>query len=280
MDLPDRFRHHVRVATQSFALAVSLPEAMAYRDDLAFFQAVAVGLRADDRGGVSDDVELETALRQVVSDAVGAAGMIDIYQQAGLAKPDISILDDEFLKRFRAEPVPNLQALRIELIRRILDTAVRKVGKRNLVAERKFSEMLAKAINAYENRTLTAAEVVAALVELAKEMRKEVDRGVKLGLKEDELAFYDAVRQNDSAVMEMGDEVLKQIAEELVLLVRQNATVDWDKKEQVRALLRRSVRRLLTKYHYPPDKQESAIDLVVEQAERVAKLRLEEGQGN
>jgi type I restriction enzyme R subunit len=268
-----------RKAGQAWTLCTSNPKALEFRDDLSFFQAVAEDLRKGSGSGASVDQIREQAIRQVVSDAVGAAGMIDIYQQAGLAKPDISILDDEFLKRFRAEPVPSLQALRIELIRRILDTAVRKVGKRNLVAERRFSEMLAQAINAYENRTLTAAEVVAALVELAKQMKQEADRGAKLGLKEDELAFYDAVRQNDSAVMEMGDEVLKQIAEELVLLVRQSATVDWDKKEQVRALLRRSVRRLLTKYHYPPDQQESAIDLVVEQAERVARASLEGGDG-
>jgi type I restriction enzyme R subunit len=268
MDLPDRFRHHVRVATQSFALAVSLSEAMAYRDDLAFFQAVAVGLRADDRAGVSDDVELETALRQVVSDAITSAGVIDIYEATGIARPDLSIIDEEFAKRLSTNPHPNLQ---IELLRRLLASEVKAMARHNVVAERRFSEMLERAMKAYNNRSLTAAEVIAELVELAKEMRIEHERGATLGLRDDELAFYDAVCQNDSAVMELGDDVLKRIAQELVTVVRKNATVDWDKKEQVRALLRSKIRRLLTKYHYPPDKQEAAVQLVLEQAEVLAR---------
>jgi type I restriction enzyme R subunit len=267
MDVPDRFRHHVRVAIQSFALAVSLPQAMAYRDDLAFFQAVAVGLRADDRAGVSDDVELETALRQVVSDAITSVGVIDIYGATGIARPDLSIIDEEFAKRLSTNPHPNLQ---IELLRRLLASEVKAMARRNVVAERRFSEMLERAMNAYNNRSLTAAEVIAELVELAKEMKIEHERGATLGLRDDELAFYDAVCQNDSAVMELGDEVLKRIAQELVEVVRSNATVDWDKKEQVRASLRRHIRRLLTKYRYPPDKQESAVQLVMQQAEILA----------
>jgi type I restriction enzyme R subunit len=259
------------VATQSFTLVVSSPEAMAYRDDLAFFQAVAVNLRrlrADDRAGVSDDVELETALRQVVSDAVTSAGVIDIYAAAGIARPDISIIDEAFGERLSTNPHPNLQ---IELLRRLLATEVKAIARHNVVTERRFSEMLERAMNAYTNRSLTAAEVIAELVELAKEMKIERERGATLGLRDDELAFYDAVCQNDSAVMELGDDVLKKIAEELVEVVRANATVDWDKKEQVRASLRRHIRRLLTKYHYPPDKQESAVQLVMQQAELLAQ---------
>ncbi len=270
MDLPERFLQHVRVATQSFTLVVSSPEAMAYRDDLAFFQAVAVNLRrlrADDHAGTSDDVELETALRQVVSDAVSSAGVIDIYEAAGIARPDISIIDDAFGKRLSTNPHPNLQ---IELVRRLLASEVKAMARRNVVAERRFSEMLERAMNAYNNRSITAAEVIAELVELAKEMKIEHERGATLGLRDDELAFYDAVCQNDSAVMELGDEVLKRIAQELVGVVRSSATVDWDRKEQVRALLRSKIRRLLTKYHYPPDKQEVAVQLVIQQAEVLA----------
>jgi type I restriction enzyme R subunit len=270
LELPDRFLQHVRVATQSFTLVVTSPEAMVYRDDLAFFQAVAVNLRrlrADDRAGPSDDVELETALRQVVSDAVTSAGVIDIYEAAGMARPDISIIDEAFGKRLSTNPHPNLQ---IELLRRLLASEVKAMARHNVVAERRFSEMLERAMKAYNNRSLTAAEVIAELVELAKEMRIEHERGATLGLRDDELAFYDAVCQNDSAVMELGDEVLKKIAQELVEVVRSNATVDWDKKEQVRASLRRHIRRLLTKYRYPPDKQESAVQLVMQQAELLA----------
>lgn len=270
LDLPDRFIHHARVAGQAFTLAVSSPEAMRFRDDLAFFQAVAVELRrarADDSAAVSDDVELETAIRQVVSDAVTTDGVVDIYAAAGIEKPDISIIDEDFARRLSTNPHPNVQ---IELLKRLLTNELKSATKRNVVAERRFSEMLERAMRSYTNRSLDAAEVIAELVELAKEMRAERDRGGQLGLREDELAFYDAVCQNDSAVLELGDETLKLIAQELVGIVRRNATIDWDKKEQVRASLRRHIRRLLTRYRYPPDKQESAVRLVLQQAERMA----------
>ncbi|MFZ5869143.1 MAG: type I restriction endonuclease subunit R [Actinomycetota bacterium] len=270
MDLPDRFLHHARVAAQSFTLAVSSPEALRFRDDLAFFQAVAVELRrarAGDPTGGGDDVEMETAVRQVVSDAITTGGVIDLYAAAGIDKPDISIIDDDFARRLSTNPHPNVQ---IELLKRLLNTELKSVAKRNLVAERKFSEMLERALRSYTNRSLDAAEVIAELVELAKQMRAERARGEKLGLRDDELAFYDAVCQNDSAVHVLGDDTLKAIAQELVGIVRRNATIDWDKKEQVRASLRRHIRRLLTKYRYPPDKQESAVVLVMQQAELFA----------
>ncbi|MGH9019152.1 MAG: DUF3387 domain-containing protein, partial [Acidimicrobiales bacterium] len=264
------FLRHTRIAGQAFALAVSQPEALSYRDDLAFYQVVASELRdrrAEERGDLGDHVELEMAIRQVVSDAVAAAGVIDIYKAAGLEKPDLSIIDDEFTKRFSTNPHPNLQ---IELLRRLLATEVRSTARRNIVAGRRFSEMLERAMTAYNNRTLTAAEVVQELVALAKSIKEEKDRGTKLGLNADELAFYDAVYQNESAIVELGDDILKAIAQELVTLVRRNATVDWDKKEQVRANMRRLIKRLLIKHHYPPDQQESAIVLVMEQAEALA----------
>src|SRR3954451_3092931 len=269
MDLPDRFLHHARIAAQSFTLAVSSPEALRFRDDLAFFQAVAVELRRAraDATTVSDDVELETAIRQVVSDAVTTGGVIDIYAAAGIEKPDISIIDEDFARRLSTNPHPNVQ---IELLKRLLNSELKTIAKRNLITERKFSEMLERAMRSYTNRSLDAAEVIAELVELAKQMRAEHDRGGQLGLRDDELAFYDAVCQNDSAVLELGDDTLKAIAHELVGIVRRNATVDWDKKEQVRASLRRHIRRLLTKHRYPPDKQESAVLLVMQQAELFA----------
>jgi len=271
LELPERFLHHTRLASQAFTLAVSASEAMAFRDDLAFFQAVAVELRrarASDGEGEGADLEMETALRQVVSAAVSASGVVDIYAESGLERPDISLIDDDFARRAAADPHPNLQ---IELLRRLLTAEVRSVGKRNVVAERRFSEMLEKAMLAYTNRALTAAEVINEMVAMAKQLKLEFDRGAQLGLADDELAFYDAVCQNDSAVMELGDETLKKIAHELVVTVRKNATVDWSRKEQVRALLRSSIKRLLVKYRYPPDKQEAAVHLVMEQAERLAE---------
>jgi type I restriction enzyme, R subunit len=270
LELPDRFIHHTRIAGQAFTLAVTLPEAMTYRDDLAFFQAVAVELRrarAADRAGPGDDVEMETAVRQVISDAVAASGVIDIYAAAGMDRPDISIIDDDFARRLSTNPHPNVQ---IELLKRLLNSELKTIARTNVVNSRKFSEMLERALLSYTNRSLDAAQVIAELVDLAKQLKADRDRGVELGLRDDELAFYDAVRQNDAAVLELGDDTLKAIAHELVAAVRRNATVDWDKKEQVRASLRRHIRRLLAKYRYPPDKQEAAVQLVMQQAELFA----------
>jgi type I restriction enzyme R subunit len=270
LDLPDRFAHHERRARQAFTLCATLPEAAAFRDDLAFFQAVGVEVRKTRADGVSrgdSDVEIETALRQVISEAVAATGVVDIYSEAGMERPDLSLIDEDFARRAATDPRPNLQ---IELLRRLLNNEVRNLSMTNVVAERRFSEMLQRAMRAYTNRSLTAAEVIVELVQMAQQLKLEHDRGTELGLRDDELAFYDAVCQNDSAVMEMGDDVLKAIAKELVGTVRRNTTVDWDKKEQVRALLRSRIKRLLVKYGYPPDKQESAIMLVMDQAERLA----------
>ena len=273
-DLPERFSHEERRARQAFTICASLPEAAAFREDLGFFQAVGVEVRRarlDANGGGGGDLETETALRQIVSEAITATGVVDIYAEAGIARPDISIIDDEFRRRAQNDPRPNLQ---IELLRRILNSEVRRLSRTNVVAERRFSEMLEAAMKKYTNRSLTAAEVIAELVNMAQQLRLENDRGAQLGLRDDELAFYDAVCQNDSAVMEMGDDTLKKIAQELVETVRQNTTVDWDKKEQVRALLRSRIRRLLVKYRYPPDKQENAIVLVMDQAERLARAEV------
>jgi type I restriction enzyme, R subunit len=180
MYLPDRFLHHTRIAGQAFTLAVSSPAALRFRDDLAFFQAAAVELRrtrADAIPGVGDDVELETAIRQVVSDAVTAGGVIDIYAAAGIAKPDISILDDDFARRLSTNPHPNVQ---IELLKRLLNSELKTAAKHNLIAERKFSEMLERAMRSYTTRSLDTAQVIAELVELAKQMCAERDRGAKL----------------------------------------------------------------------------------------------------
>jgi type I restriction enzyme R subunit len=266
----DRFLRHARMAQQAFSLAVSSPDAARFRDDLAFFGAVAVEVRrtrADGADGASGDLETETALRQLVSEAIVSSGVVDIYAAAGLERPELSVIDDNFARRAANDKHPNLQ---IELLRRLLAGEVRDMGKRNAVLERRFSEMLERAMKAYTNRSLTAAEVIAELVNMAKALKAEHDRGAQLGLRDDELAFYDAVCQNDSAVMELGGDVLKVISRELVDVVRKNATIDWDKKEQVRVSLRRHVRRLLTKYHYPPDKQEHAVQLVLRQAELLA----------
>lgn len=269
-ELPERFLRQERRGRQAFALVATRPEAARLRDDLAFFQAVAVEWRrttADGDEGAGGAAEVETALRQVVSEAVVASGVVDLYAAIGMERPDLALLDENFARRAAASPHPNLQ---IELLRRLLADQVRAITRRNVVLERRFSDLLDRAMKSYNNHSLSAAEVIAELVELAKQLRAEGDRAGTLGLTQDELAFYDAVRQNDSAVLELGDEALKRIARQLVMLVRDSATVDWDKKEQVRAFLRAKVRRLLTKYHYPPDRQEAAVQLVLKQAEAIA----------
>lgn len=194
-------------------------------------------------------------------------GVIDIYAEAGMVKPDLSLIDDSFVERFTKSAHPNLQ---FEMLRRLLNDEIHRVGKRNVVACKQFSQMLAESVLKYQNRTLDAAQVVAELVALAKSLKEEADRGAKLGLTSDELAFYDAIRTNDSAVVELGDETLKRIAHELVEIVRRDARTDWNVKEQVRAKLRATIRRLLLRYGYPPDQQEQATTLVLQQAEVLA----------
>jgi type I restriction enzyme R subunit len=194
-------------------------------------------------------------------------GVIDIYAEAGLAKPDISLIDESFVSSFKKSKTPNLQ---IEMLKRILANEITRVSRRNIVTGRAFSEMLEQSLLRYQNRTLDAAQVVAELVDLAQSLKAEGDRGAKLGLTEDELAFYDAIRTNDSAVLELGDKVLKDIAHELVDIVRRDAKTDWSVKEQVRAKLRSTIKRLLLKHGYPPDKEERATQLVLEQAEVIA----------
>ena len=257
------------MAGQAFSLVPTEPLAQAHREELAFFQAVAVELRRSRSGerGEPDDEDTETAIRQVVSDAISATGVIDIYAVAGLERPDISIIDEGFANRLSTRPRPDLQ---IELLRRLLTSELKSVANVNAVTGRRFSDLLQRAMRAYTNRSLDAAEIIRALVELAQEMTAERNRGEAPGLGEDELAFYDAVRQNRSAVLDLGDGTLKKIASELVAVVRANTSVDWDKREQVRALLRSRVRRLLTVHRYPPDQQESAIVLVMQQAELFA----------
>jgi hypothetical protein len=182
------------------------------------------------------------AIKQIVSEHISGTGVIDIYAEAGVEQPDLSLIDEGFIDKFRQSDHPNLQ---IEMLKRLLSQEIRLVGKRNLVASRTFSELLASSVLRYQNHALDAAAVVAELVALARQLKHEHERGAELGLREDELAFYDAIRQNDSAVLEMGDEVLKRIAHELVDSVRRNATIDWSEKEQVRARMRAAIRRLL-----------------------------------
>jgi len=253
-----------------YIMCVPSAETVQIRDDVAFFEAVRgqiSKIEGSDREGGDPSAVLDTAIKQIVSEAMTGSGVIDIYAEAGLSKPDLSLIDDEFVSKFKQSKTPNLQ---IEMLRRILSEEIRRVSRRNIVTGRAFSEMLEQSILRYQNRTLDAAQIVAELVELAKGLKSEADRGASLGLNDDELAFYDAICTNDSAVMELGDETLKKIAHELVDIVRRDAKTDWSVKEQVRAKLRATIKRLLLRYGYPPDKEETATQLVLEQAEVIA----------
>jgi type I restriction enzyme R subunit len=260
----DRCLRAVRELSQAFALAVPHEAALAIRDDVAFFQAVAAVLAKRAPGDARPEEELDHAVRQIISRAVAPEGVVDIFAAAGLQKPDISILSEEFLAEVRGMPQKNLA---VELLQKLLKGELKERRRKNVVQARSFAEMLEQTIRRYQNRAIEAAQVIEELIALAKEMREANARGEKLGLSEDELAFYDALETNDSAVQVLGDQTLRTIARELVQAVRKNVTIDWTLRENVRAQLRVLVKRILRRYGYPPDKQEKATQTVLEQAE-------------
>ncbi len=263
-DGKERFLQAVRELSQAFALAVPNERALEIRDDVAFFQAVRSVLAKRAPGQARPEEDLDLAVRQIVSRAVASEGVVDIFAAAGLKKPDISILSEEFLAEVRGMPQRNLA---VELLRKLLAGELSKRWRKNVVQARSFSEMLDQAMRRYQNRALEAAQVIEELIGLAREMREAQARGEALGLTDDELAFYDALEANDSAVKVLGDDTLRTIARELVKTVRANVTIDWTVRENVRAQLRVLVKRLLRKYGYPPDREEKATRLVLEQAE-------------
>ena len=263
-DGKERFLSAVRELSQSFALAVPHSEALRIRDDVAFFQAVRAVLAKRAPGEAKTEEELDLAVRQIVSRAVASETVIDIFAAAGLKKPDISILSDDFLAEVKGMPQRNLA---VELLRKLLTGEIHARGRKNVVQARSFAEMLERAIRRYQNRAIEAARVIEELIALAKEMRAANSRGQSLGLSEEELAFYDALETNDSAVKVLGEPTLQRIARELAQTVRKNVTIDWTIRENVRAQLRVVVKRILRKYGYPPDKQEKATHTVLEQAE-------------
>ncbi|KAB2964943.1 MAG: type I restriction endonuclease subunit R [Thermoanaerobaculia bacterium] len=263
-DGKNRLLRSVTELSQAFALAVPHEEALRIRDDVGFFQAVRAVLAKGTAREQRSDEEMDLAIRQIVSRALVAGEVVDVFAAAGLRKPDISILSDEFLAEVRGLPQRNLA---VELLQKLLRGEIRTRGRRNVVQAKSFAELLERALRKYQNRAIETAQVIEELIQLAKEMREADARGEALGLTDDELAFYDALETNDSAVQVLGDETLRQIARELVETVRKNVTIDWTLRENVRAQLRVYVKRILRKYGYPPDKQEKATQTVLEQAE-------------
>ena len=260
----ERCLRAVRELSQAFALAVPHEEALGIRDDVAFFQAVRSALAKRAESEARPQEELDHAVRQIVSRAVAPEGVMDIFAAAGLHKPDISILSEEFLAEVQGMPQRNLA---VELLQKLLKGELASRRRKNVVQARSFAELLEQTIRRYQNRAVEAAQVIEELIGLARNLREASARGEQLGLSDDELAFYDALEANDSAVQVLGDETLRDIARELVETMRTNVTIDWTMRENVRANLRRLVRRILRKHGYPPDKQEKATQTVLEQAE-------------
>ena len=264
----DRCLQAVRELSQAFALAVPHEETFRIRDDVGFFQQVRAALSKRAEAEARPEEDLDLAVRQIISRAVTSEGVIDIFAAAGLDKPDISVLSDEFLAEVQGMPQRNLA---VELLQKLLRGELATRRRTNVVQARSFAEMLEQTLRRYQNRAIEAAQVIEELIELAREMREASSRGEKLGLTEDELAFYDALETNDSAVQVLGDETLRAIAQDLVQTVRSNVTIDWTLRENVRAQLRVLVRRILRRHGYPPDKHEKATITVLEQAELLSE---------
>lgn len=263
----DRFSTNVNNLSKAFAISVPHPKALAIRDDLSFFQAIKslISKIRDSNKKRSDD-EVETAIRQIISNALISTEVIDIFEAAGLQNPEISglnILSDEFMAELKDMPRKNLA---LELLRRLLNDEIKKRASTNIIQSKKFSDMLSDAIKRYQNNSITAAEVIEEMIRMAKEIKAADQRGVNLNLDFRELAFYDALEVSDSAVKVLGDDILKTIARELVESVRNSVTIDWDKKESVQAKMRVLIKRILKKYGYPPDLQDQAVKTILEQA--------------
>ena len=260
----ERFVQAVVELSKAFALAVPREEALAIRDEVGFFQAVKAALVKTGVGRERPRADLDHAIRQIVAGAIAPGEVIDVFTAAGLPRPDISLLSDEFLAEVRELPQRNLA---VELLQKLLNDEIKSRSRKNLVQARSFAEMLELAVRRYQTKSIQAAQVIEELIALAKELREADRRGEELGLNDDELAFYDALAANESAVDLLGDQELLFMARELVETVKRNATIDWTVKESVRANLRRMVRRILRKHGYPPDLQEQATQTVLEQAE-------------
>jgi type I restriction enzyme, R subunit len=267
---PDGKKRYMTAVTRlssAFVLAMPHEKAVAIRDEVAFYQAVRAGFAKLSPAGSRAAFEMEAAIEQLVSQAVAAPEVINIFDAVGLSAPDISILSDKFLDEVAQIPHKNLA---LEMLRKLLNDEIKARMGKNVVQARSFEAMLTDSLRRYQNRTIDTAEVITELVTIAHEMQAARQRGEQLGLTEEELAFYDALADNESAVEVMGDKHLAFIAHELIKMLRQTVSVDWTEKQSARAKIRVMVKRILKKHGYPPDLQEKATETVLEQAERIA----------
>jgi type I restriction enzyme R subunit len=264
----DRFIKESTALSKLFALAVPHEDALALSDEIAFFQSVRARLVKFEGDGETDDKKnYETAIRQIVNQSVASTEVVDIFDAAGVKKPDIPLLSEEFLQDVKEMAHKNLG---VELLKKILNDEIRARLKFNITKGKNLLEMLETSIKKYQNNLLSTAEIIEELISIAREIRSVDGLAEKLKLTKDEFAFYSALEVNDSAVLELGDEALRNIAREIADKVRKNATIDWTMKESARAKLMVIVRRTLNKYGYPPDKQQKAVDTVMKQAEVLA----------
>jgi len=266
-----RFIEQLNMLSKAFALAVPNTKALGIKDQVGFFQEVRAVFKKFSTGDSSQTENVETAIRQIISGAVVSEGVIDVFDAAGIKKPDLSILSNEFLAEVQGMPHQNIA---FELLKKLIRDEIKSYSETNVVASKSFADRLEEVIRKYQNKVISTAQIIEELIALAKDMRESEKRGEELNLENDELAFYDALEVNDSAVKVLGDEQLRDIARELVEKVRNNVSIDWTIKSSVRAKLRVLVKRTLRKYGYPPDKQAKAIETVLEQAERLTNTWL------
>ena len=270
-----RFIKEVTLLSQAFSLSISKPEAAAITELVAFFQAVKARLtKFTGTGSGERDLNLETIIKQIVNEAISSEKVVDIFDAAGLKRPEIPILSEKFMLEIQGMKHKNLA---LELLKKILNDEIKSRLKTNLVKGKALLEMLEASIKRYQNNLLSTAEIIQELINIAKEVKEADKQGEKLGLSTDEVAFYNALEVNESAVQVLGDDTLKHIAREIADKVRSNATIDWTIRESARANLMRLVSRTLRKYGYPPDMQQKAIDTVLKQAELMADFWVQEG---
>ncbi|MCB0326299.1 MAG: type I restriction endonuclease subunit R [Bdellovibrionales bacterium] len=267
-DGKNRFVKEVTALSKAYALCASMEEVNEHKDTIAFFQTIKARLsKFEPKGSGKSDEEIETVIKQIIDKAVVSEGVVDIFDAAGIKKPDISILSDDFLEEIKDMEHKNLA---MELLKKLLNDEIKVRSKKNLVQSRALSEMLDEAIKRYQNNLLTASEVIQELIKLAKDIKEADRQGQELGLNDDEYAFYSALEVNDSAKKVLGDQQLRDLARVLVERVRQNTSIDWKIKENVRAKLRVIVKRILRKYGYPPDLEKMAVERIMQQTELTA----------
>jgi type I restriction enzyme R subunit len=267
-DGKERYIKAVTDLTKSFAISVPHPYTEDIRDEVGLFQAIKARIvKVSESSKVKTDEEIETAIKQIISDAIVAEEVVDIFDAAGIKKPDISILSDEFLAEVKGMQHKNLA---LELLKKLLNDEIRMRRKTNLIQSKKFSDMLEIAVKNYQNNLITSAQIIEELINLAKDIKDADRKGEDLGLDFREYAFYSALEVNDSSVSVLGDEVLRHIARELVETVKNNTSIDWTVRENVQAKMRIAVKKILRKHGYPPDMELKATETVIEQAKLLA----------